>query len=178
MISEVEMDVRYAADQIRYQTMTTEELRKSFLVENLFGKGKMTLLYTDVDRAIIGSAVPTDKTLDLKASKKEMAADYFAQRREIGVINIGDSGVVSIDGKDYNLSNRDGLYISGTSVLELKDRFGITDVELDPYLPLRPEIFEGKQLDVQYLGYYLPWHRDKVFRTRGDTSQVSQRGQG
>ena len=112
MISEVEMDVRYAADQIRYQTMTTEELRKSFLVENLFGKGKMTLLYTDVDRAIIGSAVPTDKTLDLKASKKEMAADYFAQRREIGVINIGDSGVVSIDGKDYKLSNRDGLYIS------------------------------------------------------------------
>ncbi len=105
------MDVRYVADQVRYQTMTTDELRKSFLVENLFGKGKITLLYTNVDRAIIGSAVPMDKLLELKASRKEMAADYFAERREIGVINIGGKGVVAVDGKPYKMNNRDGLYI-------------------------------------------------------------------
>jgi len=106
------MDIRYVADQVRYQTMTTGEMRKTFLVENLFGKGKMTLLYTDVDRAIIGSAVPTTKVLELKASKKEMAADYFAERRETGVINIGEKGIVTVDGKTYKMNNRDGLYIS------------------------------------------------------------------
>ena len=105
------MDVRYLADQVRYQTMTTDELRASFLVENLFKKGKITLLYTNLDRAIIGSAVPTEKQLELKASKKEMAAAYFAERREIGIINIGEKGIVKVDGKSYDLANRDGLYI-------------------------------------------------------------------
>jgi 4-deoxy-L-threo-5-hexosulose-uronate ketol-isomerase len=105
------MDVRYLADHVRYQTMTTEELRKSFLVENLFKKGKMTLIYTNLDRAIIGSAVPTVKQLELKASKKEMAAATFAERREIGIINIGEKGIIKVDGKSYDLANRDGLYI-------------------------------------------------------------------
>ena len=105
------MDVRYLADQVRYQTMTTEDLRESFLVEDLFKKGKMTLIYTNLDRAIIGSAVPTEKQLELKASKKEMAAAYFAERREIGIINIGEKGIIKIDGKSYDLANRDGLYI-------------------------------------------------------------------
>jgi len=105
------MDVRYLADQIRYQTMTTKELRESFLLEDLFKKGKMTLIYTNLDRAIIGAAVPTEKLLELKASKKEMAAAYFAERREIGIINIGAKGIVKVDGKSYDLANRDGLYI-------------------------------------------------------------------
>jgi 4-deoxy-L-threo-5-hexosulose-uronate ketol-isomerase len=105
------MDVRYLADDVRYQTMTTQELRKAFLVENLFKKSKMELLYTNLDRAIIGSAVPTDKAMALKATKKEMAADYFAERREIGIINIGEKGTVSVDGKSFEMENRDGLYI-------------------------------------------------------------------
>ena len=106
------MDVRYLADEVRYQTMTTGELRDSFLVDNLFKKSKMVLLYTNLDRAIIGSAVPTDKALALKATKKEMAADYFAERREIGIINIGSKGTVMVDSKSFVLENRDGLYIS------------------------------------------------------------------
>jgi 4-deoxy-L-threo-5-hexosulose-uronate ketol-isomerase len=105
------MEVRYVADQIRYQTMTTDELRMTFLVENLFRNGRIGLLYTDVDRAIIGSAVPTDKKLEMKASKKEMASEYFTERREVGVINIGDNGEVTVDGRTYKMGNRDGLYI-------------------------------------------------------------------
>ncbi len=105
------MDVRFLADQVRYQTMTTNELRASFMVENLFRKGKITLLYTNLDRAIVGSAVPMDKQLELKSSKKEMAAAYFTERREIGIINIGAKGTVMVDGKSYDLENRDGLYI-------------------------------------------------------------------
>jgi 4-deoxy-L-threo-5-hexosulose-uronate ketol-isomerase len=105
------MEVRYLADQVRYQTMTTAELRQSFMLENLFAPGKTELVYSDLDRAIIGSAVPATKELTLEASKQEMAATYFAERREIGLINIGAAGRVKVDGKDYALENRDGLYI-------------------------------------------------------------------
>ncbi len=105
------MEVKYLADQVRYQTMTTPELRQSFMLENLFEQGKTILVYSDLDRAIVGSAVPTTRELSLEASKKEMAATYFAERREIGLINIGAAGRVKVDGKDYVLDNRDGLYI-------------------------------------------------------------------
>lgn len=106
------MDVRYTADQLRYETMSTKELRQSFLLENLFKNDEIQLVYTDADRAIIGSAVPAKKELKLQASKKEMAAEYFCERREIGVINIGNSGEIIVDGVSFRLNNRDGLYIS------------------------------------------------------------------
>ena len=68
------MEVRFLPDNNAYKRMTTDELRKAFLVGNLFNKNRIDLVYTDVDRAIIGSAVPSGKTLKLAASKKEMAA--------------------------------------------------------------------------------------------------------
>lgn len=105
------MEVRYLADQVRYQTMSTSELRQSFLLENMFTPGKIELVYSDLDRAIIGSAVPAGKDLSLLASKKEMAAEYFTVRREIGLINIGSAGQVKVDGREYLLENRDGMYI-------------------------------------------------------------------
>jgi len=105
------MQVRYLADQERYQMMNTDDLRKSFLLENLFIENTITLTYTDIDRAIIGAAVPIKKELKLEATKKEMAADYFTERREIGIFNIGQAGTVVVDGHNYNLENRDGLYI-------------------------------------------------------------------
>ena len=115
------MDVRYVADQVRYQTMTTDELRNSFLVEKLFKEEQVYLLYTDVDRAIVGSAVPTSTKLILEASKKEMSAEYFTQRREIGIINIGFKGVITVDGQKYELENRDGLYIGrGSKQIEFE----------------------------------------------------------
>jgi len=68
-------------------------------------------VYSDVDRSITGSAVPAGKILELKASKKDMAADYFAERREIGVINIGAKGSILLDDNEFKMENRDGLYI-------------------------------------------------------------------
>lgn len=105
------MEVRYTADHVRYETMTAIELRESFLIENLFKKDKIILLYTDVDRAIVGSAVPKSKNLKLEASKKEMSANYFTERREIGIINVGAAGSVLVDKNTFNMNNRDGLYI-------------------------------------------------------------------
>ncbi len=104
------MDVRYVADPVRFPRMTTAEIRESFLVENLFRSNEIYLLYSEVDRAIIGSAIPGVKPLTLTASK-ELAVDYFCERREIGVLNIGAKGQVLVDGKKIQMENRDGLYI-------------------------------------------------------------------
>jgi len=109
------MEVRYTPNHIDYKTQSTEELRKSFLINNLFINSKIEMIYTDVDRAIVGSAVPTNSALILEGSKKELASDYFAERREVGIINIGNNGKVSVDGDEYPMSFKDCLYIgSGT----------------------------------------------------------------
>jgi 4-deoxy-L-threo-5-hexosulose-uronate ketol-isomerase len=90
--------------------MTTDELREAFLVD-LFEDGKLNLLYCEVERAIVGAAVPTPgKPLVLEAGK-ELASDYFCQRREVGVLNIGGTGTVAVDGIEYKMDNLDGLYI-------------------------------------------------------------------
>ena len=91
--------------------MTTEELRKSYCLETLFTSDEVPMVYSDIDRSITGSAVPVGRTLKLLASKNEMAAEYFAERREVGVINIGNEGVIDVDGKSYTLQTKDALYI-------------------------------------------------------------------
>jgi len=105
------MEVRYTPDQNGYLRMTPDELRKSFMFDKLFQPGQIELSYTDVDRAIVGSAVPTDKPLQLAASKKEMSAEYFAERREIGIINIGGKGSVKTDKGEFPMEFKDSLYV-------------------------------------------------------------------
>jgi len=89
--------------------MTTAELRDAFQID-LFESGKLNLLYCEVERGIVGAAIPTNTTLSLEAGT-ELAADYFCQRREVGVLNIGGSGAVTVDGTEYSMDNLDGLYI-------------------------------------------------------------------
>ncbi|MFC1528666.1 5-dehydro-4-deoxy-D-glucuronate isomerase [Candidatus Latescibacterota bacterium] len=114
------MEVRYAPDPIRFERMNTSELRKEMLVDNLFKPGEIILLYSDVDRAIIGSATPTEKGLKLVAGE-ELKAEYFAQRREIGVINIGGDGSITVDNETYSLVKFEALYIGrGSKVIEFK----------------------------------------------------------
>ena len=105
------MKIHYVSDQQSYTRMTTEELRSAFLVQNLFQTGELHLTLTDVDRAFVDSAVPTGKTLSLPTDK-ELSVDYFCVRREVGVINIGKSGKVVVDGETYSMGYKDSLYIS------------------------------------------------------------------
>jgi len=104
------MEFLFTADRDRYRRMTTSELRESYMVDSLFVPGEITLCYTDVDRAIVGSAVPLGDAQTLPVHK-ELASDFFAQRREIGVINIGGAGKISVDGETHDVANRDSLYI-------------------------------------------------------------------
>ncbi|MFH0736465.1 MAG: 5-dehydro-4-deoxy-D-glucuronate isomerase [bacterium] len=117
------MDVRSSTDQKGFIKLNTTELREMFLIESLFEKNIIPMVYSDIDRSITGSAVPSGKVLKLTASKKEMAADYFSERREIGIINIGSSGSINVDGTVYNMENKDALYIGkGKKNIEFKSK--------------------------------------------------------
>lgn len=105
------MEVRYAPNEEAYKRMTTAELRAAFLFEHLFIPDGLSMVYCDNDRAIVGGAVPVSKPLSLKATRKEMAADFFAERREIGIINIGGEGRVAVDGNSFHLPSKDMLYV-------------------------------------------------------------------
>jgi 4-deoxy-L-threo-5-hexosulose-uronate ketol-isomerase len=104
------METRYAADPVRFSRMTTDELRKTFLIGSLFEPDRIPLVYSDIDRAIVGSAVPATRALPLDCPA-ELRAAFFAERREIGVINVGGRGAVTVDGRTHAMDNRDGLYI-------------------------------------------------------------------
>lgn len=104
------MEIRYAADPVRFRYMTTEELRKNFLIESLFKVGQIEMVYSDTDRVIIGSAVPFENPIILSATE-ELRASYFTQRRELGVLNIGGSGIIEINDKKYAMDELDCLYI-------------------------------------------------------------------
>ena len=115
------MDVRYSTDPERFKTMPAESLRAMLLIDNLFTFDEVPMTYSDIDRSITGSAVPKTKTLALLASKKEMAAEYFAERREIGIINIGGTGSIGVDGNVFVLGPKDALYIGrGARTVEFK----------------------------------------------------------
>jgi 4-deoxy-L-threo-5-hexosulose-uronate ketol-isomerase len=104
------MKILPAIDPIRTKSLTTSELREAFLLADLFQSDVVKLVYSEIDRAVVGAAVPVREKLPLQTSK-ELAADYFAQRREIGVINIGGMGGIKVDRTEYSMANRDVLYI-------------------------------------------------------------------
>ncbi|MEO8624782.1 MAG: 5-dehydro-4-deoxy-D-glucuronate isomerase [bacterium] len=97
-------------DSIRTARMTTEELRASFLVQGLFEPGAIHLRRIDLDRVVLGGAVPTVAPLRLEAPSG-LLANFFCERRELGVLNIGKPGRVTVDGAEYALGNRDLVYV-------------------------------------------------------------------
>jgi 4-deoxy-L-threo-5-hexosulose-uronate ketol-isomerase len=104
------MDVRHPADPIRFERMTTAEIRQNFLVESLFRPDEIALTYSHADRAVVGSAVPATKSLALEAPP-ELRAAAFCDRRELGILNVGGPGTVMVDGVTFPLAGRDGLYV-------------------------------------------------------------------
>ncbi len=104
------METRYSPDPVRFERMNTRETRENFLIGNLFPPDEIALVYSHTDRAIVGSAVPVHQTLKLE-SKDQLRAEYFCQRREIGVLNIGGDGLVTIDGEAFPMARHDALYI-------------------------------------------------------------------
>ncbi len=103
------MENRNAVNPKDLKTYTTDRIREEFLIQGLFVPGDIKLVYSHDDRIIVGGAVPT-QPLTLVAGA-ELRAAYFLERRELGVINIGPAGTVTVDGVAYDLNTKDGLYV-------------------------------------------------------------------
>jgi len=104
------MQTRCLVDPIHYERMTGEELRAAFLVEDLFAPDEVRLVHWEAERTILGSVVPRRGPLSLDAPA-DLSAPFFAARRELGVVNLGGPGAVTVDGQTHALGRRDGLYI-------------------------------------------------------------------
>ncbi len=98
------------SDPIRYPRMTTRELRESFLIDELSHPDRIEMRYVDLDRAVVGMALPADKPVPLESSP-ELRANYFTERRELGALNIGGEGLVHVGNSTYPLENLDLIYI-------------------------------------------------------------------
>ncbi len=104
------MDIRYPVHPDHAKKMETTQLRDEFLISSLFVENNISLIYSHFDRIITSGIVPAGKTLKLEAGT-ELASDFFFERREGGIINVGGKGSLNIDGKSYNMEKSDGFYI-------------------------------------------------------------------
>ena len=104
------MEVRMSSSARDVKNYDTKRLREEFLIDDLFKQDEIKMVYSHIDRIITGSAVPVEKVLELTAGE-ELRAAYFLERREMGVINIGGAGVITIDGKEYNVGYKEAMYI-------------------------------------------------------------------
>ena len=104
------MEVRDAANAKDVRYWTTDRLREEFHIGNLFTKDNIRMIYSHIDRIMVIGMMPIKLELTLEAGK-ELAADYFLERRELGCINIGGKGIITIDGEVYEMNPRDGIYV-------------------------------------------------------------------
>ncbi len=108
------MIVREPANSKDAKHYTTDRLREEFLVQDLFTPGKIQRVYSHIDRIITMGYCPADTALELGEGLDIMASlgtEYFLQRRELGVINVGGKGKITVDGKAYVMNSEDGIYI-------------------------------------------------------------------
>ena len=103
------MELRNASSPRDVKTYDTERLREEFLIQDLFVPGKTKLVYSHIDRIITGAVMPLEATP--LTAREEIRAAYFLERRELGVINIGGAGTITVDGREYEIAPMEGMYI-------------------------------------------------------------------
>ncbi len=108
------LDVRYNNHPDDAKRYDTDTLRKHFLIDKVFIVDEILLTYSHHDRIIAGGIMPVEKELALPVTK-DLGTDFFLERREMGVINIGGQGYVLLDGVKYVMAERDGLYIGAST---------------------------------------------------------------
>jgi 4-deoxy-L-threo-5-hexosulose-uronate ketol-isomerase len=104
------MKIHYFPSPAATNTLSTDELRDQFLIGGIFRPGEWVAHYTDLDRMIIGGAMPSGAPLSLP-NVRETGTDYFLQRREIGILNIGAPGAVRVGGTRHELGSLDCIYV-------------------------------------------------------------------
>lgn len=116
-------EFRYAHHPEDVKKYSTEDLRREFLIDDLFNEDKIKLVYSMYDRLIVGGVMPVSDALKLEPIE-DLKAGYFLDRRELGIINVGGSGTVTVDGEVYELGNKEALYIGKGAKEVLFERSG------------------------------------------------------
>ncbi len=104
------MEIRCASNPKDVKNYDTDRLREEFHISKLFTKDNIRMVYSHIDRIITAGLMPVYQELKLEGGK-ELASDYFLERREMGCINIGGKGIITVDGTEYEMNPRDGIYI-------------------------------------------------------------------
>ena len=104
------MEIRNASNPKDVKYYTTDRLREEFHISKLFTKDNIRMVYSHIDRIITAGLMPVYQELSLEGGK-ELASEYFLERREMGCINIGGKGIITVDGVEYEMNPRDGIYI-------------------------------------------------------------------
>ena len=126
----MKLDIRYPSHPDDAKRYDTAELRRQYLIEKVFEADEALLTYSHFDRIIAGGVMPVNKAVALTGGK-ELASEYFLERRELGIINIGGAGKVIADDDEYDMAERDGLYLG----------MGIKKVEFVSCDPANPAKF-------------------------------------
>lgn len=106
----MKLDIRYNNHPEDSKNYDTETLRKRYLLEKVFVADELSFVYSHHDRIIAGGVLPLTKAVELPVTK-DLGTEYFLERRELGVINIGGPGYIILDGKTFDMDERDGLYV-------------------------------------------------------------------
>ncbi len=134
----------FAVNQTHTKTMDTAELRENFLVQDLFADGQINLTYTHYDRMIVGGAAPNGGALTLDTIK-ETGTPHFLDRREMGVLNIGEPGTIRAGGNSYDIGRGEVLYLgkgAGPVTFEGSGRYYIVSTPAHQALPNKLVTFE------------------------------------
>ncbi|MEB7888717.1 5-dehydro-4-deoxy-D-glucuronate isomerase [Hafnia alvei] len=106
------MEVRQSIHSDHAKQLDTEGLRREFLVETIFDADQYTMVYSHIDRIIVGGVMPVQKNVTIGTEVgKQLGVSYFLERRELGVINIGGPGTITVDGECYEIGHREALYV-------------------------------------------------------------------
>ena len=104
------MEIRNASNPKDVKNYDTDRLREEFHISKLFTKDNIRMVYSHIDRIITAGLMPVYQELQLVGGK-ELASEYFLERREMGCINVGGKGIITVDGTEYEMNPRDGIYI-------------------------------------------------------------------
>lgn len=106
----VNYEIRYATNPEDFKAYDTSRIRQNFLVAGLMVENQINVVYSMYDRFIVGGAVPVSKPLELETIEP-LKSEYFLERRELGIINVGEKGVVTVDGVEHTLDRKEALYV-------------------------------------------------------------------
>lgn len=159
------MEIRFQNSPNEVRKMDTTALRENFLISSLMKDDQITLVYSHYDRVIIGGAKPVHTTLDLP-NEPELRAEFFLERRELGIINTGGSGKVMADGTTYSLEKLDALYLGK----------GTRSVSFQAVDPTQPPVFFLMSAPAHHTYANRSMTRDEASPVKlGDVSTSNQR---